>query len=248
MYKSQVCWVATLALSLVSVLADAAFAQDTLVLNTTVSEPLSNREGTGVTDLQLREVFKRAQIDLVIEHLPAERALINANTGIDDGTFLRISGLSDTYSNLIMVPESFMDFEFVAISNGKKIVPDGWASLDPYYLGVITGWKIVEDNTGNSKGVTKVDTVDHLFQLLSHNRVDLIIYEKLRALVALQERPVEDAIILEPPLVRKPMFLYLNVKHSDLVPKIAAALRASKADGTHDRLQIQALQRYQPPN
>jgi len=87
-----------------------------------------------------------------------------------------------------------------------------------------------------------------LFQLLSLNRVDLIIYEKLRALVALQERPVEDAVILEPPLVRKPMFLYLNVKHSDLVPKIAAALRSSKADGTHERLQIQALQRYHPPN
>ncbi|KAE9628646.1 substrate-binding periplasmic protein [Parasedimentitalea maritima] len=243
MYKFRACCIAAFALSLVFVLAGPVSAKDTLVLNTW-TVPLSNSEGAGATDLQLQEVFKRAQIGLVIEHLPAERALINANSGVDDGTFLRVAGLDKTYSNLIMVPESFMDLEFIVISKDKDVVPNGWGGLDQYHIGIITGWKIVEDNTVNAKSVIRVDTVDQLFQLLSLNRVDLVIYERLRTRVALREKPVEGAVVLEPALVRKPMYLYLHVKNSNLVPKIVEALRASKADGTHERLRAQAVRPY----
>jgi polar amino acid transport system substrate-binding protein len=225
-----------------------AQAQETLVLNTIKSEPLSNTERTGVSDLRLQEVFKRANIRLEIEHLPAERALINANKGIDDGIFLRISGLSRFYPNLIKVPESFMVYKFVAISKNPDVRIDGWESLLPYSLGVVVGWKIVEENTRNAKTITKVTSADQLFRLLELNRADLVIYEKLHALVALQKYPVEGAVILEPPIAQKPMFLYLNVKHKGLIPRIVGALRASKADGTHERLRRQALQPYLATN
>jgi len=222
----------------------AAQTEDVLVLNTTVSVPLSTKEGTGVTDLQLREVFERAGIGLHIEHVPAERAMLNANKGIDDGTFLRVSGLNKTYTNLVMVPESFMDFEFVAISKKENIHLEGWKNLQSYSLGFITGWKIVEDNTKNVETVIRVKNVDQLFRLLELNRTDLIIYERLRALVALGKNPIKGVKILEPPITRKPMFLYLNEKHKDLIPKIVNAIRSSKADGMHDRLQNLALQPY----
>ncbi len=247
MSRISVCFALVFTLTLVTGFDNAARAKDALVLNTTVSIPLSTEEGTGISDLRLYEVFRRMKTDIKIRYLPAERALINADMGIDDGTFLRIAGLSSSYPNLVAVPESFMDFEFVAIGKDDKFVPSGWDSLTPYDLGIITGWKVVEDNTKNAKSVTKANNVEQLFKLLEFNRVDIIIYEKLRALFALQENPVEGAVIMEPPLVRKPMFLYMNTKHIDLIPEIAVALRASKADGTHDRLQEQALQQFQTP-
>jgi polar amino acid transport system substrate-binding protein len=222
------------------------YAKDSLVLNTTISPPLSNIEGTGITDLQLYEVFRRTDIDLKIEHLPAERALKNANEGIDDGTFLRVSRLSASYPNLVEVPESFMDFEFVAISKNPKIDINGWESLVPYNIGLITGWKIVENNTRNMK-VTKVSNVDQLFQLLRLDRAEIVIYEKIRALSALKNNPVVGAKILESPLVHKPMYLYLNIKHKKLIHKLVKAIRSSKSDGTHDRLQDQALKAYLTP-
>jgi len=224
-----------------------AYAKDNIVLNTTASPPLSTPEGTGINDMRLFEIFKRANIGLEIEYLPAERALINANEGINDGTFLRIPGLSRSYPNLIQVPEVFMDYEFVAISKNQKFRVDGWESLRPYNLGIITGWKIVEDNTGNAKTVTKAENVEQLFQLLKLNRVDIIIFEKLRGLIALQKYQIEGAVILQPPVIRKPMFMYMNIKHKNLIPKISDALRASKADGTHERLQREALKPFMLP-
>ncbi|MEH6405557.1 MAG: transporter substrate-binding domain-containing protein [Sneathiella sp.] len=224
-----------------------ALADETLVLNTTVSVPLSNKSITGVTDLQLAEVFKRAGIAMEIEHLPAERSLINADKGIDDGTFLRVSGLNRIYQNLVEVPESFMDFEFVAMSKNGKINIQNWESLQPYSLGIINGWKIVEENTKNAKTVTTVQNVDQLFRLLELDRADIIIYEKLRALVALGKNPIENVVILEPAIVQKPMFLYLNKKHEHLIPKIVDALRSSKADGTHEFLMNKALKPYLDP-
>ena len=116
-------------------------------MSTTVFNPLSNMEGSGVTDLQLREVFQRAGIGMEIPHEPAERAMINADRGIDDRTFSPVSGLSGNYPNLVMVPQSIMDFDFVAISKTPKMQLEGWDSLLPHSLGFITKWKTVEDDT-----------------------------------------------------------------------------------------------------
>ena len=41
---------------------------------------------------------------------------------------------------------------------------------------------------------------------------------------------------LEPSLARREMFIYLNKRHTALAPKLAAALRAIKAEGLYDRL------------
>jgi len=219
-------------------------AQEKLILNTTVSEPLSNTQGVGVTDLLLREAFKRANINMEITYVPAERALLNANKGFDDGTFLRISGMEKNYVNLVAVPESVLTFDFVAISKNSKIKPISWDSIKPFSVGIITGWKIAEENTTKVAMLTKVSLPGQLFQLLKLNRTDLIIYEKLRAQVALQRTPILSAKILTPPLAKRSMFLYLNKKHQPLIDRIAVALRAMKKDGTHERLIAQGLAYY----
>ena len=89
--------------------------------------------------------------------------------------------------------------------------------------------------------------VDQLFSILKLDRTEHMICERFRSLVALGKSPIEGENILEPPIVNKPVYLYLKSKHTHLIPAIVKALRACKADCTHKRLQKQALLPYLSP-
>jgi hypothetical protein len=52
-----------------------------------------------------------------------------------------------------------------------------------------------------------------------------------------------DVRMLEEPFGRADMFIYLNRRHAALVPRLADAIRAMKADGTYERLLGQTLRR-----
>lgn len=73
---------------------------------------------------------------------------------------------------------------------------------------------------------------------------DVLIDEKLRAQIPLQENPVVDAVIFQSPIVQKPMFLNMNVRHKDRVPEIVYSLRDSKADRIHKRWRKKASLNY----
>ena len=47
------------------------------------------------------------------------------------------------------------------------------------------------------------------------------------------------------PLTTTEMFMYLHVKHANLVEPAARALRAMKADGTYQRIAAQSLPNFQ---
>ena len=40
------------------------------------------------------------------------------------------------------------------------------------------------------------------------------------------------------------MYIYMNKKHKDLVPKITQALEAMKQDGTYQKIKYQTLPEY----
>ena len=87
------------------------------------------------------ETFHRLDKTVLIKRPPAERGLINANLGIDDGDGPRIANLQDMnlYPNLVMVPEKLLDIEFVAFSVGGNIQIDNWNNLSTHNVGRITG-------------------------------------------------------------------------------------------------------------
>ena len=63
-----------------------------LILTTSNTYPLSTPEGTGFEDKIFAEAFRRIGREVRIIHLPAERAILQADQGMNDGTFLRIAG------------------------------------------------------------------------------------------------------------------------------------------------------------
>ncbi len=222
-------------------LLKATQAQETLSFGTATREPLVTPEGTGFIDLVAKEVLRRVGKKLVVSLLPAERSLINANKGIEDGDLQRISGLSKKYPNLIRVEEPFRTAEFSVFTKQENFKPTDWKSLEPYNVGFLNGWKILEANVKNVKSITKVAGAGQLFALLENGRADVVIFAKWQGIHMVKKLGLMGIRILEPPLSRRPMFMYLHKKHKDLAPKIAAALRAMKSDGTYQDLYDKVL-------
>lgn len=210
---------------------------ETIVLNTAHTWPRSTPDGRGFEDLIVNEAFRRLGMEVKIVHLPSERALVNANKGIDDGNFARIAGLEKDYPNLVMVPEQIATFEFAAFARDSSIRIDGWESLQSYSVGIVTGWKILEANVTRTRLLTKVSSPDALFDLLVHGRVDIVVFDREQGKAILRRNGISGVMALKPLLASTDMFIYLNSRHAALAPKLAAVLREMKRDGSFARIE-----------
>ncbi|GIK23849.1 MAG: hypothetical protein BroJett006_00950 [Betaproteobacteria bacterium] len=207
-----------------------------LVLNTGVRAPYTQSDRSGFLDRLVAELFRRVGLKAEVQVYEAsERAMQNANAGIDDGMAMRIKGLEKQYPNLIRVPEKVIDNDFVAYSRKHRFEVRGWDALAPYQVAHIIGWKVFENNLGGRRDVTLVRNAEQLFELLRQDRTDVILYERWQGLWWARELAL-DARLLEPPLASTEMFIYLHRKHAPLAGKLAAALAAMKQDGSYRRI------------
>lgn len=191
------------------ILAPAVKAEK-LVLNTGAIPPLHYENQTGFLDVVYKEAFGRLGIEVILLNTPAERAIHNADAGIDDGDASRIAGLEKLYPNLISVPEKVMDWNFVAFGKDKEIPIAGWDSFGQYSVGIITGWKIYEHNVTKFKMLTKAKEGSQLFMLLEHDRTEIILFEQWQGLGLIRQHGLHKIKLLQPPLARKAMYLYLH--------------------------------------
>ncbi len=218
---------------------------ETLVLSTDDVYPRSTPEGTGFEDLIVKEAFQRIGISIKIVSLPAERGVINVNQGIDDGLFVKIAGVEERYPNLIMVPEKICDYDFAAFTKNPSIQINGWESLKPYHVAYLRGWKMYETNIKAARSIITVKDDDALIELLTHGRVDIIAYELLEMKVRVKKMKLTGIIALQPLLAKKDMFCYLHRKHANLLPGLVQSLKDMKADGTHQRIMTNVMEKLE---
>jgi polar amino acid transport system substrate-binding protein len=120
-------------------------AEPVLVLATGAREPMVSSPGKpGFVEEVAREAFRRAGYGLRVLALPHERALQNANAGIEDGDLYRAAGFEKDYPNLVQVPQPLLEQDFVAMSRRPDIEVRGWPDLARYSVGYVTGNKILE--------------------------------------------------------------------------------------------------------
>ncbi|NGZ26119.1 MAG: transporter substrate-binding domain-containing protein [Magnetococcales bacterium] len=239
--RTQGWWPYLLAVWL-TVMSGGVMAADPLSLVVSDANPiLSNKDHTGILDTLVKDTFRQLGIPITITPLPSERAITNANTGMDDGDLLRIGGLSQKYPNLIQVQEKWMDMEFSAFTRKPQITIASWQDLTPYTVGMIRGWKVFENATSHVPQRSLVVNSESLFALLLKDRVDIILYDRLQGEVIIQKQKLSDIRLAGKPLTVEPLYLYMNKKHAGLVPQIEEQLRRMKADGSHARLTADAL-------
>lgn len=206
-----------------------------LVLNDTNEPPFTTANGQGFLDAIAGEAFRRSGVRLRLVKLPAERGLINANAGVEDGDMVRIAGLEAHYPNLVRVPEKLLDWEFAAFGKNAAL-PARWETLRDRPVGHIRGWKIYEQHLAGAPRVVTAETSAQLFRQLQRDRIEVALYERWQGLSRIRREGLSGMHALEPSLARREMFIYLNKRHTALAPKLAAALRAIKAEGLYDRL------------
>ena len=230
---------------LLMVLAQTATLQlnaaEPLVINTMLAPPLIDLEKGGLLDRTVSEAFRRLGIEIVYQPISAQRSLLNVDTGLDDGNLARVKGLTDLFPNIRMIPESLMNFRFVAFSRDQSIKIENWDSLQDYNVAIIRGWKIVEANTAQIRSVIKVKSGQQLFRLLKQGRVEIVIFGYAMGLRIAESMNIRDIHVLKPNLAERDLFLYMNKKHEPLIPRIDQALREMKADGSYERIYLSTM-------
>ncbi|MCF7938555.1 MAG: transporter substrate-binding domain-containing protein, partial [Spirochaetales bacterium] len=198
-------------------------AEQPFIISTSYQNLLSNDRETGFLDRLFTEAFRRLGIDMEIVFTPTEKSLIDVNEGILDAEANRIAGIQQQYPNLRRVPEPNMTMEFVAFSR-RSFPLDGWESIRGLDIGLVRGWKILENHTEDFASVAKVPTEKELFRMLSMGRIDIALYSKLTGYAVIHEMGLEGISHLEPPLAEKKMYLYVHKKHEARTDDIARVL------------------------
>lgn len=220
-------------LGVVWIWASLAQAAESMVISQMIGEPVSAKAYPII-----REAYRRLGIDLQTALLPRERSLLSADSGETDGEMIRIAGINAQYINLIRVPEPVFTFDVIAFTAGLKFAVNGWESLRPYSLCVPRGLKAAEKNTEGMQRMV-ANTTDQAILMLSGGRCQVAIlgHELWPDVERLHAGPLRA---LDPPIVRIPLYHYLNRRHADLVPKLAATLITMRNDGTTAALLAEA--------
>jgi polar amino acid transport system substrate-binding protein len=208
-------------------------AQTPLKINTAFAMPLSSETQEGMFDRLMQEVFSHLDKEVIVQRPPAERALRYANAGIDDGDGPRIESLSTSYPNLLQVPEKVLDVDFVAFTlENLSFTAGAWENLKPYHVGIVKGWKILENNIQNTQSLIQTTDPAHLFELLHEGRIQVAVIDRVTGSYIAQQAGIKVAV-QDPPFATREMFLYLHQKHADLITPVAEALKKIKAEGRY---------------
>lgn len=218
-----------------------------LVLNNPTAAPFTTAEHTGLLDIVVGKAFRRIGVKLKLVKLPAERGLINANDGIDDGDLSRIAGIGKVYRNLVRVPEKIFDMDFVAFSRFKHIKHADWQSLKPYSVGYIKGWKIFDQNLVPGTEITTAEGPVQLMNMLELGRIQFALYSRWMGLAIIKRLHYRDIHIVEPALAQRAMYIYLNKQYRSLLVPLSRALREIKHEGLYTQVCKQRFSLIAPP-
>ena len=180
-----------------------------------------------------REALKRIGYRLEIKIYPTARSIYNLNKGFVDGEMSRVKGLEVNYPNIEYVPEVIYKSKFFVYSGQTLNCKLGWSSLENKKVAYPRGWKIIDINIPETSVVTKVKNFQQLVNLVKRGRVDYFIYSgwldsSFKKL--LEQNEIKQ---VHPYLVERPMYMYLNKKHSSLIKPLTQAIKDMKQDGSY---------------
>ena len=217
-----------------------ANAQQVFTITTGAAQPFVDPEHNGFYDLFVKALFNRLGLQVRLIPLPSERALINANKGIDDGNIARVKSISSFYPDLIVVPEAVVRFDFIAIANQPLAGVQHWSDLKDYNIAYINGWKIFDKKAKKYKSRIKVANKEQLFTLLKRQRTDLVLFDQWGALWWQKHNPGKRYFFSQP-LLSKNLYLVLHKKHKSRVAQVEQTIRQMKQEGEFQLIWQQTL-------
>lgn len=179
--------------------------------------------------------FQRAGVTAVVREVSPERSAVLANEGTTDGDVGRSSGLEKTYPNLVQVPEPIYQYAPTAFSYQRFDVAGGWESLRSHTVCIRRGLRQTDQRTKDLARQVLADEATML-RMLAAGGCDVAIMERNNVLARAAMAAEPPLLRLLPPMEVMPLYIYLHKTHAALVPKVAAALKQMRADGTMHKL------------
>ncbi|SCA57581.1 conserved exported hypothetical protein [Candidatus Terasakiella magnetica] len=204
---------------------------------------IQHSDNSNISELVLREAYKKIGIEIFITPLPAKRSLHHSNQGRADGELFRIAGMEKTYKNLVPVPIPINFLDAMVMSHKTTFDVNGWESLKPYMLAIRRGVKFSDTATQGMKRTFLNSNIGLGRILLEDNQVDLAIIARVNGLSVIQQlnevKATTDLKLLEPPLQSYPLYHYLHKRHAHLIDRLTQALKEMQSKG-----RIQEIRNY----
>lgn len=179
--------------------------------------------------------FQRAGVTAVVREVSPERSAVLANEGTTDGDVGRTSGLEKSFPNLIKVPEPIYQYAPTAFAYQRFDVAGGWESLRPHTICIRRGLRQTDLHTKEFARQILADEAAML-RMLAAGGCEIAIMEHNNALARAAMTAEPPLLRLMPPMEIMPLYIYLHKSHAALVPKVAAALKQMRADGSMHKL------------
>ena len=201
--------------------------------------------------LAYREAFRRLGVPLEMELMPTQRVTAMVDSGAVDGQFMRAAAYADAHPEQVRVDEPIYEVGFalwvsnpaLSLSRVQDLAATNWIGI--YRRGVelcqrsLSPW-VPADH------LSSVATEQIGLRMLVNGRVDYYCEIDAALQSALYAPEFKGVASVRPLLTvgdRILLYPYLFKKHADLAPRLAAVLKAMKAEGLLERFRQEALER-----
>lgn len=189
------------------------------------------------SEIIVQKIYNKLDIVLEVVKHPGNRSLVMANKAQVDGVLVRADLIEGLAENLVKIPYPIAHVKYSAYAKKSKLIKiDGWASLNPYRVGVLRGVKLIEERT---KGLNQIknNNFKALFKVLYLDRIDVAIFTELDGLYALKAMNLHNEIQkLEPVLEVSPAYHFLHKKHSNLIKEMTSLMKQMNESGELEAL------------
>lgn len=188
----------------------------------------------------MARAYQHCGILVDFEFLPGERSLLLADTGEVDASLFRSEGVTEKYSNLVMVPvHLFVAQPTVFRRTGQTLECPvrSWDDLAPYRLAFRRGAMEVEKHAKRLQMIYFVAESDEkAFQMLHEGRVDIVVTDYINGLGTLKKTGLQGIEPENPPFDSHRLYHYVNRRHRGLVDCLARELRRMADSGEIGRI------------
>jgi polar amino acid transport system substrate-binding protein len=215
-------------------LATHAYAREPVQLAVLTTSPPSVAAG-----IMLTEIFRQANIPMVLIAMPAVRSSVEAGEGRVDGEVARVQSYGELHPTLIRV-EPAIDFLSVSAYYKKKLNTkiDSQDDLKPYSVGYVRGLKVPCDLVKNVPYAQETTSSKSLVRMLKADRFDVIVNNNGSTDFYINKFGLKDIERVE--LSHEPLHLYLHQKNRDLVPTISGIIKKLSDNGELAKLRAKA--------
>jgi polar amino acid transport system substrate-binding protein len=176
--------------------------------------------------------------DIQFVKLPVRRGYQVANEV--DGVGMGVT--PDIAPSLVRIEVPVAYEEGAVYATRRDIVPNGYASLQPYLVGYIAGIGYLETKL-QGMHTDPANSVELLFRKLEMGRTDVVVDSRFNSCI-IRQLDLKKVVLLQPSLEVVPGYHFLHQRHAELMGRITRVLQRMADDGSIKKIQAQALKEY----